>query len=500
MFLPIGDEPNLPGTPWVTHALIGLNVAVFVLTWVFLAGQPVDLNDPAVWEYVQHLSRETGMSQRAILMGASAYDVFIFEHGFKPADPSMFDLFSSMFLHGGWLHLAGNMLFLWIFGNSVNGKMGHVVYVLFYLACGVFAGVGYAAGNDAPMLGASGSIAGVTTAFVVLFPRAHVTFLYWFLVIGFFELPSMLVIVFKIILWDNVLAPRLGSGMGNVAYAAHLSGYGFGFALALVMLAVRALPRDQFDLLAIARRWYQRRSFAEAMREPEAAARARYGRVARPIVVTQTGTPPADPRQQQIESLREQIAESLDRHDLTGAAELYLQLVGLDPTQVLPRQQQLDVANQLMTLQRFAEALAEVCCRLAELIVADGEGATRVTKVHVRGARSDRAAERVARAVAASPLVRCSWYGAHPDWGRIVSVIGCSRDVDNIRALECRLNGVPVYARGEPLDFDERALRKSLRSRRNLVEIILSDGQGTAAILASDLTHQYVTINAEQET
>jgi len=151
-------------------------------------------------------------------------------------------------------------------------------------------------------------------------------------------------------------------------------------------------------------------------------------------------------------------------------------------------------------LQRFAEALAEVCCRLAELIVADGEGATRVTKVHVRGARSDRAAERVARAVAASPLVRCSWYGAHPDWGRIVSVIGCSRDVDNIRALECRLNGVPVYARGEPLDFDERALRKSLRSRRNLVEIILSDGQGTAAILASDLTHQYVTINAEQET
>jgi len=321
--IPIRTDSPIDRVPWANYVLIALNVTLF-----------------AAFDWFGR----TGLAElkQQLMLQAHA--------------PRLYQFFSYQFLHGDLPHLLGNMLFLWIFGNSVNGKMGHVVYVLFYLACGVFAGVGYAAGNDAPMLGASGSIAGVTTAFVVLFPRAHVTFLYWFLVIGFFELPSMLVIVFKIILWDNVLAPRLGSGMGNVAYAAHLSGYGFGFALALVMLAVRALPRDQFDLLAIARRWYQRRSFAEAMREPEAAARARYGRVARPIVVTQTGTPPADPRQQQIESLREQIAESLDRHDLTGAAELYLQLVGLDPTQVLPRQQQLDVANQLMTLQRFAEA------------------------------------------------------------------------------------------------------------------------------------------------
>ena len=120
-------------------------------------------------------------------------------------------------------------------------------------------------------------------------------------------------IVFKIILWDNFIAMSFG-GPSNVAYTAHLSGYAAGFGVAMGMLLIRGLPRDQFDLLALWKRWHQRRVFADAMRDPTTAARAQYGRVARPIVVKEVGgRAVTDPNQDRVESLRGQIAECLDR-------------------------------------------------------------------------------------------------------------------------------------------------------------------------------------------
>ena len=174
--------------------------------------------------------------------------------------PELGQYITYQFLHGDWLHLLGNMLFLWIFGNAVCDRMGSFCYVLFYLAGGVCAGVTFAAFEDNAILGASGSIAAVTTAFLVLFPRVHVTMMIWMIIITAIQVPAMIVIVFKIILWDNILAPGFDqSAVSNVAYSAHLGGYTFGFCVAMAMLVVRALPRNQFDLLAVWSRW-QRRS------------------------------------------------------------------------------------------------------------------------------------------------------------------------------------------------------------------------------------------------
>jgi tetratricopeptide (TPR) repeat protein len=146
-------------------------------------------------------------------------------------------------------------------------------------------------------------------------------------------------------------------GAGNIAFGAHLAGYAFGFAGAAGMLAIHALPRDQFDIVALWRRWFQRQTMKAAMSTPEAQARAQYGRVARPVsldeVKTATGTAPQpDP----ITELRLEIAEALSHNDRDTAAQLYEKILELDPRQVLSRQHQLDVANQLCTLHRLPQA------------------------------------------------------------------------------------------------------------------------------------------------
>ena len=126
MFLPIGDAPNPRGTPFVTYALLAVNVAVFLMFNVPLGSRRADVNDPAFAEYVEVMTRELRgrVDLRELVAGTSAYDLFSFEHGYRPAAPQLFDLVSCMFLHGGFMHLFGNMLFLWIYGDNVERRLG----------------------------------------------------------------------------------------------------------------------------------------------------------------------------------------------------------------------------------------------------------------------------------------------------------------------------------------------------------------------------------------
>jgi membrane associated rhomboid family serine protease len=147
----------------------------------------------------------------------------------------------AMFLHGGWLHLLGNMLFLWIFGNNVEDRFGRIRYLLFYLACGYVAAYGFALADPAsttPLIGASGAIAGVLGAYLVLFPRARV----WSLVPVLFFIPLRLPAWFVLGLWFVLQwfysAGHAVSGSGTVAYLAHVIGFVTGIALALVIRAV----------------------------------------------------------------------------------------------------------------------------------------------------------------------------------------------------------------------------------------------------------------------
>jgi membrane associated rhomboid family serine protease len=152
--------------------------------------------------------------------------------------PPELSVVTSMFMHGGWMHIIGNMLYLWIFGNNIEDRLGHVRFVLFYLLSGAAAALAQSLANthsEVPMIGASGAIAGVLGAYMVLFPRAHVLVL---VPLGFFtqllRLPALLVLGFWFVLQflqGGLMAPGEG---GGVAYLAHIGGFVAGIVLILL--------------------------------------------------------------------------------------------------------------------------------------------------------------------------------------------------------------------------------------------------------------------------
>jgi membrane associated rhomboid family serine protease len=200
---PIGDDDSGRRTaPLVTYALIALNVLFF---FVELSGG----------------------------------DAFIGKWAFVPrrflANPAgeFLTLFTSMFMHAGWLHLGGNMLYLWIFGDNVEDRFGHTKFIIFYLLCGLaatFAQLAFSTGSEIPNLGASGAIAGVLGAYILLFPQGRVKVLQGSQVI---QVPALIVIGFWIVLqFFSGIGSIAGSAQtGGVAYMAHIGGFVAGFAL-----------------------------------------------------------------------------------------------------------------------------------------------------------------------------------------------------------------------------------------------------------------------------
>lgn len=234
MFFPIGDEPNPRGRAWVTYGIIAANVLIYVLLSLPLTMQRPDLNDPATLEYARYLAQESGVSAHVLLQQLSAYDIFVFTHGFKPAEPGWIDLFVSLFLHAGWMHLLGNMLFLWIFGDNVEARLGHVGYALTYLATGLSATLFFAAvqwHSLTPLVGASGAISGVLGCYFLWFPQNRVRvvmILLWF--IDVLHIPARWVLGFYILI-ENVLPFFFHEGTGGVAYGAHIGGFLGGLAI-----------------------------------------------------------------------------------------------------------------------------------------------------------------------------------------------------------------------------------------------------------------------------
>jgi membrane associated rhomboid family serine protease len=244
MFLPFGDTPNPRNfTPWVNWGLIAANVAVYLMYSLPMSGQAVDFSDPMVLEYLRAIFPETpaALIPRDVLANLSLYDLFVFQHGYKTGAPQFIDLLYSMFLHGGFLHLAGNMLFLWIFGDNVEHRFGRLGYLLMYLGTGIAATVAFALLSEpsmVPLVGASGAISGVLGLYYVLFPRNRVR-----VFIAFFPffmdtvlLPSRWVLGFYVLV-DNLLPFLLGP-QSSVAYGAHLGGFAAGVVVA--WLAERA--------------------------------------------------------------------------------------------------------------------------------------------------------------------------------------------------------------------------------------------------------------------
>jgi membrane associated rhomboid family serine protease len=170
---------------------------------------------------------------------------FLTVYGLVPAHFSFATIFTSMFLHGGWAHLLGNMLYLWIFGDNVEDRLGHVGYLFFYLICGVAAGLAHVlsnAGSPVPTVGASGAIAGVLGAYLVLFPRARVLTVLPIFPITTTYIPATFFLGIWFVL--QVFSGALQFGMaqtGGVAFLAHVGGF---IAGAFFGLLARAFTRE----------------------------------------------------------------------------------------------------------------------------------------------------------------------------------------------------------------------------------------------------------------
>ena len=240
MFLPLGDEPNPRGVPIATYTLIGINVAIYLLVTLPMGALRPDLDDPVLAEYVQALMAQLGgrVSLDQLLAQVTAYDLVTFSYGYRPVDPSFLTLGTSMFLHGGFMHLAGNMLYLWIYGDNVEHRLGPGRFLIAYLGTGALATLSHAAtdlGSVLPMVGASGAISGVLGFYFIWFPRNRVRVWVMFFpsFMNMVYFPARFVLGVYLIL-DNLLpflATRAVEG-GGVAYGAHLGGFVAGLAYA----------------------------------------------------------------------------------------------------------------------------------------------------------------------------------------------------------------------------------------------------------------------------
>lgn len=153
-------------------------------------------------------------------------------------------IFSSMFMHAGWMHIIGNMIYLWTFGDNVEDRLGHIPYLLFYLVCGIAAMAAQTAfmpGSNIPNVGASGAIAGVLGAYIVMFPHGRVSIL---TNVGIVQLPALLAIGFWVFLqFFSVIGSFSKTAQtGGVAYMAHIGGFVVGFVLAFWFWRNRAGP------------------------------------------------------------------------------------------------------------------------------------------------------------------------------------------------------------------------------------------------------------------
>jgi membrane associated rhomboid family serine protease len=211
--IPLHDDNPTDRFPFITIILISICVGVFL--------------------YQESLPQKPG---EAFVFHYAAIPAMLFGYASLSEDaaaiPASFTLVTSMFLHGSWMHLLGNMLYLWIFGNNIEDAMGHAKYILFYLLCGTLAALSHAMTDPAsqiPMVGASGAISAVLGAYLLLFPRAHVLVL--LPVLGMTRVAAGIVLGMWFVTQLVSGGMTVGSQGGGVAFFAHIGGFIAGMAL-----------------------------------------------------------------------------------------------------------------------------------------------------------------------------------------------------------------------------------------------------------------------------
>jgi len=218
--IPLKDENPSKTIPFVNIFLVLVNISVFLYQNFLMPG---------------------GASAQFYRLGCIPYE---FTH-FVDIDPRApipvpFTILTAMFMHAGWIHLLSNMLFLWVFGDNVEDRVGHLRYLFFYIMCGISATLFHIFTNlnsQVPLVGASGAIAGVMGAYMFLFPKARIrTLIIWFIFIQMARIPAFVILGYWILIQVLSGFVESGSGTGSgVAWFAHIGGFVTGFILILSM-------------------------------------------------------------------------------------------------------------------------------------------------------------------------------------------------------------------------------------------------------------------------
>lgn len=328
MFIPVSTDRPRRHDPVVTIALIVLTLVAYGATSVLT----IQAEDGSIPEIVKKFG----------LM-------------WRPAEPWRF--ISYLFLHADIWHVAGNLLFLWVFGPSVEDRFGKAGFLGFYLAGGVLAGLAHVATTADPVIGASGAISAVTGAYLVLFPRTTVKVLIIFIMIGIWNIPAMWFIGFA--LFRDLLSQAVGAGSG-ISHAAHLGGYAWGMGLSALLLGTGILKREEYDMIALWKHGARRRELRRVVREAEEErtlvaqgrsapeSRKKNGRAAAPAIPDEAAV------------LRAEVTKRVSERDLDGAIGVYRTLgekfAAIPGAATLGRRTHLDLSNAMF--ERGEHALA----------------------------------------------------------------------------------------------------------------------------------------------
>ena len=305
VLIPLGTDRPRKHSPVITLTLIGVNVFIFVALASLERSNPDQAKSIQYWGWIW--SRD-----------------FHF-HG----------LITSAFLHANWSHILFNMLFLWIFGPNIEDKLGKIGFSFFYVLAAVASASLHVLFSEHPAIGASGAIAGVTGAYLVLFPRTTIRCLFFFFLIGIVSIPAWWFIAFSIS--SDFLLPAIRGGSDGIAHLAHIGGYLFGFTVSLVLLWTKVLAREPYDLFTTMRQAKRRadlRSAHEWSQRDQDKARNKIER---------------DPVAAAKAEARAAVSAAISNDDLAGAEiafELLLAEHGAEAA-LLSRQRHYELANHL---------------------------------------------------------------------------------------------------------------------------------------------------------
>ncbi|MHC4976676.1 MAG: rhomboid family intramembrane serine protease [Planctomycetota bacterium] len=332
MFIPLGTDRPLKRPTLMNYGLILSCAFVFMLETISRNG-------------------ENGASAR------------FFNAMVLQSNPRFFEwwqLLTYQFLHADFGHILGNMLFLYVFGPNVEDRLGRWWYLAFFLAGGACAGAVQILFDRHPVIGASGAIAAVTGAYLVFFPRTHIKTLIFFFFIGIFMIPSMWFIGFAIakdLFWQGF------GGDNSVAYLAHIGGYAFGAGISMALLGTGLMKHEHFDMFGMARQAHRRRQFKELASKGNAPW-AHEGMRAQERELSD--------EERRARDLRAELARAIRSRDAGASVRVYAKVLEIEPDCVLPRHQQLDIANYLFQASAH-ESAAEAYSRFLDRYANDSE-------------------------------------------------------------------------------------------------------------------------------